>query len=276
MQRRHDILARRSRTGRAGRSTAGLSLESLEQRCVPAGLAIGDVVVTEGTSGTRFVEVPVTLSAPAAKTVQVNFQTVAGSARAGSDFTAVSGTLSFAVGQTRQVIRVPIIGDRVPEFNESFEVVLQRARNATITDGRGSVLIQDSSPRLSVKAANSVMDADDGVGGTLLFTVSLSAAYDQPVTVQFQTADGLSTPGLADGAKAGEDYVAATGTLTFAPGETRKTISIRVLGDTTPEYDEMLRIFLFNATGALLMVSDASAEGYIYGKRGTPPGEFIG
>jgi len=110
----------------------------------------------------------------------------------------------------------------------------------------------------------------------LQFTVSLSVAYDQPVTVQFQTGDGLSTPGLADGAKAGEDYFATAGTLTFAPGETTKTISVRVLGDLAPEYDEMLRVFLFNANGALLMVSDASAEGFIWGMRGGLPGEFVG
>lgn len=269
MRRRHRNLAGRARIG-------GLALETLETRCVPTGLAIGDVVVMEGTSGTKFVEVPVTLAAPATKTVQVDFQTVAGSARAGSDFTAVSGTLTFARGQTRQVVRVPIVGDRVPEFNESFEVVLQRARGATIADARGTVLIQDSAPRLSIKATTNAFDNDDGRSGTVAFTVSLSAAYDLPVTVQFQTADGLSTPGLAEGAKAGEDYVAATGTLRFAPGETTKTISIQVLGDTTLEHDEMFRIFLFNATGALLMVSDASADGFIFGKRGTPPGEFIG
>lgn len=241
-----------------------------------AGFAVADVTVTEGTSGTRVVEVPVTLAAPATKSVQVDFQTVAGSARGGSDYVTASGTLSFARGQVRQVARVSVIGDRVPEFNESFEVVLQRARGAAIADSRGTVLIRDSSPRLSVKAANIVVDADDGRGSTLQFTVSLSAAYDQAVTVQFQTADGLSTPGLADGARAGEDYVAATGTITFARGETQKTISVQVLGDTRPEYDEMLRLFLFNPIGAQLLVSDAMAEGYISGNLGTPPGEFIG
>lgn len=251
-------------------------ISSLGISQVSAGFAVADVTVTEGTSGTRVVEVPVTLAAPATKSVQVDFQTVAGSARAGSDYVTASGTLSFARGQVRQVARVSVIGDRVPEFNESFEVVLQRARGAAIADGRGTVVINDSSPRLSVKAANIVVDADDGRGSTLQFTVRLSAAYDQAVTVQFQTADGVSTPGLADGAIAGEDYVAATGAITFAPGETQKTVSIQVLGDTKPEYDEMLRVFLFNPTGAQLLVSDAMAEGYISGNLGTPPGEFIG
>lgn len=254
--------------------SAGLGSPVLTAQ-VATGVVVADAVVAEGTSGTRFVDVPVTLPGPARKTVQVDFRTAAGSAQAGVDFSSVSGTLTFAVGQARQVIRVPVIGDRVPEFNESFEVVLVRARGAEIADGRGTVLIQDSSPRLRVQAANLVFEADDGVGGALQFTVSLSAAHDQPVSVQFQTADGLWTPGLADGAKAGEDYVAATGSVTFAPGETQKTVPIQVLGDTKPEYDEMVRFFLFNGTGALLMVSDASADGFIAGKLGTPPGEFI-
>jgi hypothetical protein len=253
-----------------------LAIESLENRSVPTGLtlAIADAIVAEGTSGTKFVEVPVTLSAPAAKTVQVDFQTVATSARAGSDFGAVSGQLTFARGESRKVISVPIVGDRLPEFNESFDVVLRRPRGAQLADDRGTVTIFDSSPRVSIAASSGAVD---GRGGILTFTVSLSTAYDRSVSVQFQTADGLPNPGLADGAVAGQDYVASTGLLTFAPGETRKTISIQVLpNNATAEYDEYFRVFLFNASGALLTTPDAYAEGWISGSLGTPPGEFVG
>ena len=236
-------------------------------------IAIADATAAEGTSGTSFVDVPVTLSAPATKTVQVEFQTAAGSARAGSDFSAVSGLLSFARGQSRQIVRVPILGDRVPEFNESFEVVLRRPKGAQLADSRGSVTIRDSAPRISIAGPGIPANVS---GGVLTFTVSLSSAYDRSVTVQFQTTDGLATPGLGDAAIAGEDYVAATGSLTFAPGETQKTISIRVLDSLSPEYDEFFRVFLFNATDALLTTPDASAEGWIPGSLGTPPGEFIG
>jgi len=274
---RHRQLVHRVRSGDTVHSrSSGLSLEALEGRCVPTGFAIGDATIAEGTSGTRFVELAVTLPAPATKSVQVDFQTVAGSARAGSDFGAVSGTLTFARGQSRQIIRVPVIGDRVPEFSESFDVVLQRARGAKIADGRGTVTILDSSPRISIAAPSFALDGRDGRGGVLTFTVSLSTAYDRAVSVQFQTADGISTPGLADRAVAGEDYVAASGLLTFAPGETKKTISIQVLSNVIPEYDEYFRVFLFNATEGLLTAADASADGWILGSIGTPPGEFVG
>jgi hypothetical protein len=77
------------------------------------------------------------------------------------------------------------------------------------------------------------------------FTVSLSAAYDQPVTVSFRTADGT--------AKAGEDYAAKSGTLTFAPGETTKTITIAVTGDNKRESDETFFLDLFgNSTNSFI------------------------
>jgi hypothetical protein len=64
-----------------------------------------------------------------------------------------------------------------------------------------------------------------------VFTVTLAAAYDQPVTMSFQTANGTAT--TSDG-----DYAAKSGTLTFAPGETTKTITIEVQGDNRRESDE--------------------------------------
>ena len=86
--------------------------------------------------------------------------------------------------------------------------------------------------------------AEGRVGQTTLFTftVTLSAAYDQPVTLSFRTADGT--------AKAGDqDYGAKTGTLTFAPGETTKTITIEVKGDGKKESDETFYLDLFGNSG---------------------------
>ena len=71
-----------------------------------------------------------------------------------------------------------------------------------------------------------------------MFTVTLSTAYDQPVTMSFRTVDG--TAKSSDSA-----YVAKTGTLTFAPGETTKTITIEVKGDNKKEADETIYLDLF-------------------------------
>ena len=100
---------------------------------VPASLAISDVTVMEGVSGTQNAAVIVSLSEPSTKTVTVNYQTANGTALAGSDYNAVSGKLSFARGETSRSILVPVRGDRLAENDrlttepsERFFVKLQR------------------------------------------------------------------------------------------------------------------------------------------------------
>ena len=86
--------------------------------------------------------------------------------------------------------------------------------------------------------------ASEGDGGTktMTFSVTLSAASNLVVTVKFATADESAT--------AGSDYEAATGTLTFNPGETTKTISVNITGDLTNEFDETLLLNLSEPTNA--------------------------
>ena len=90
--------------------------------------------------------------------------------------------------------------------------------------------------------------------GTALFTVSLSPASSQPVTVAFATADGSATT-------SGSDYQAASGTLSFAPGETSKTIGVLVNGDTVIEPNETFTVSLSSAVGA--SIGDGQATGTI-------------
>jgi hypothetical protein len=77
------------------------------------------------------------------------------------------------------------------------------------------------------------------------FTVTLSAAYDQPVMMSFRTADGTATT-------SGQDYVAKAGTLTFAPGETTKTITIVLKGDNKREANETFYLDLFGLSSNAL------------------------
>jgi hypothetical protein len=77
------------------------------------------------------------------------------------------------------------------------------------------------------------------------FTVSLSVAYDVAVTMSFRTVDGTATT-------SDNDYIAKTGTLTFAPGETTKTITIEVKGDSKREANETFYLDLFgNSSNSL-------------------------
>jgi hypothetical protein len=230
-------------------------------------LSVGDLTVIEGVAGTKNAEVIVSLSEPSSKTVSVSYATANGTAFAGSDYTKASGRLSFAVGQVSQKILVPIHGNRVIEPTERFFVNLSQAKNATIADGQAVVRITDSSPVISI--SHEVIwesEADQ----FMTFTVSLSVPYDQTVTVNFRTQDGAYESEYADGAIAGQDYVAASGTLTFAPGETTKTITIRILGDSVPEFDEYFYVFLSDASANAQLGVISYGQGFIFGDNGTP------
>jgi Calx-beta domain len=115
--------------------------------------------------------------------------------------------------------------------------------------GTASVLVNagDWPPPNQTSISLGDVRKQEGHQGTTLFvfTVSLSAAYDQPVTVHYATADGTAT--AADG-----DYVSQSGTLTFAPGETAKTITIVVKGDKKVESDETFFVDLSDASNAFI------------------------
>ena len=136
----------------------------------------------------------------------------------------------------------------------------------TIRDGSGNdaVLAHAAAARAALPAeaaaradgpALRVADARvrEAANAAIGFTVTLAPAASAPVTVDYASADGT--------AKAGEDYVAANGTLTFAPGETEKTVAVAVLDDAHDEGEETFVFTLSNASGAVL--ADAEAVGTI-------------
>jgi hypothetical protein len=112
-------------------------------------LAINDVTVTEGNTGTTNAVFTVTLTGATALPATVNFATADGTATAGSDYTAAAGTLTFAPGTTSQLITVAVTTDLLNEPNETFFVNLTGAVNATVTDpqGLGTITNDDGPPR---------------------------------------------------------------------------------------------------------------------------------
>jgi hypothetical protein len=250
------FFSRLFRSRRAPRPTARsrvrrLAVETLDERIAPVSLTIGDVSLFEGNSGVQYALVSVNLNAPAKKTVSVNYSTTDGSAKAGSDYGAKSGKLTFAPGETSRTISVPVYGDRLLEANESFSVKLSGAKNAWISDSVGIVHIVDDEPQISISDASGTRIAHDGMytGTTLTFYVTLPAAFDQPVTVNYATADGTAVECV--------DYVGASGTLTFAPGETIKTINIEVLGNDSG----VTEWFAVNLSGASSNAPIADGQG---------------
>ena len=211
-------------------------VETLEDRLTPAAmLAMGDVTILEGNTGTQNALVNVSLTEPHGNSVTVNYNTAAGTAVAGSDYTAVSGKLTFAKNEMSKSIIIPIKGDRLVESDEYFTVHLSNPKGAKIVRGQGYVTILDNEPRTSINDP-SVVEGDSGTA-PLTFTVSLSAPYDLPVAVNYTVTDGTAT--------AGSDYTAApAGALTFAPGQTSQTITVAVIGDRLAEQNETVLVNL--------------------------------
>jgi len=207
---------------------------------------IGDASVVEGHTGTRSATFTVTLSNSSSLPVTVSYGTVNGSAVAGNDYQATSGSVTFDPGQTSKPISVLVNGDRVGEPNETFMVNLSLVSgNATIADGQAVGTIQDDEPRITINDVSK----NEGQNGTtpFVFSVTISPAPDIGVNVAFATADGS--------AKSVEDYQATSGSLTFKPNETSKTIMVQVVGDKKLEGNEVFYVNLSSAIGAFIVDS---------------------
>lgn len=217
-----------------------------------ATLSVDDVVTIEGFEGLKSVSFVVTLSNPSADTVTVNYATADGSAVAGVDYVAASGTFTFAPGQTVQAVTLYVITDLVDEPNETFLVNLSSPTNAVIADGSSTItIVDDDDASLSVGDVT-VTEGDSGTT-VASFVVSLSTPSSQTVTVNYATADGTAI--------AGSDYSSTSGTLTFAPGQTSQTVNVNVTPDLVNEVTESFTLNLSSPSSAT--IADGSGTGTI-------------
>ncbi len=213
-------------------------------------ISITDVAGMEGNSGTSNFDFQVTLSQPSTLPISVDFITADGTAIAFTDYVGLPiTTLNFAPGETSKIVAVTVNGDTDLELNETFFVNLSNPVNATILDNQGiGTITNDDSPVLSIND----LSMNEGASGTTSFgfTVTLSPASPDTVTVKYSTATGTLNP-----ATPGTDYteVAAPVLLTFAPGETTKTANVLINGDTTPELNETFFVNLTMPTGAIAL-----------------------
>jgi hypothetical protein len=131
---------------------------------------------------------------------------------------------------------VLVTGDVLDEADETFQVRLSAAVNATIAKatGVGTIVDNDPTPTATINDVT-ITEANTGTR-TMTFTVTLSAASGRAITIAWATADGTAT--------APSDYTAASGTLTFNAGITTRTIVVTTLGDTLIESNETLLVGL--------------------------------
>ncbi|TXH70606.1 MAG: autotransporter domain-containing protein [Lysobacteraceae bacterium] len=218
-------------------------------------LTINDVTVSEGNAGITNFTFTVSLSAPAGPGgVTFNIATANGTATAGGDYVAQSLTAqTIPAGSSSYTFTVQVNGDTLNEPTETFFVNVTSVINAVVVDGQGvgTITNDDPLPSLSINDVSVV----EGNAGTVnaVFTVSLSAASGQTVTVNYATVDGTATQPA--------DYTSTSGTLTFTPGQTTRTITVPVIGETVPEANETFFVNLSGAANAT--ISDNQGVGTI-------------
>ena len=237
------------------------------RRAVRPRVSIADVVVGEGEGWT---DVVVSLSAPSASVVSVEYAKSGGTALVGRGIpvagqdavvratTLCCSKLTFAPGERTKTIRVEIIDDDVDEGLESFAVDLESSTHATIATDYATVSIIDNDndtsvglPRLFARP----MTVDEKVGTAyvpVLLGGPAGQASDRTVTVRYATANGTAI--------AGRDYRATQSTLSFAPGETVKIVPIVINDDTVAEGAETLSLKLSAATNARIATPAATVR----------------
>ncbi|MFO0121190.1 MAG: Ig-like domain-containing protein, partial [Inhella sp.] len=158
----------------------------------------------------------------------------------GVTYNAATGTITVPPGVTSFAVNVPTTQDSADEANETVPLTIGGV------SGTGTIVDDDAAPALSVNDVT-VNEA----AGTVTFTVSLSSATGQTVTVNYGTANGTAT--------AGSDYSARSGALTFAPGTTTQTVTVALTDDNLAEGSETFRLVLTSPTNATIAQGTGTA-----------------
>jgi hypothetical protein len=186
--------------------------------------------------------ITVTLSAPSSSVVTVEYVTGNGTATAGVDYTAASGTLIFNPGQISQSFTVAVAEDALDEPDETITLVLSNAVNGAVGPGATitlTIIDNDGVPTLQFSKATYSMDEHDS---SVMITLTLSAPSAQAVTVDY----------TIEPASVNTRNSVSSGTLTLSPGETAKAFNIPVLPEDRAGTEDNLRLTLSHAVNATL------------------------
>lgn len=219
--------------GSALSDAQGLGTISDDEVAVVPSFSVADVSATEGNSLTF--TVAKTGLTNLAYTIDV--ETGSGTAKLGSDYIATSDTLTFGPSDTQKTVTVSTAADTAPENNETFAVNLRRpSGGATMTDGAavGTILNDDGT---GISITNAAGTEGDVIGVTVTRVGDTSGT----ITVNWATANGSAT--------APTDYTSGSGTLTFSPGVSSRTINISTFRQTIDEGGEIFTISLSQGTG---------------------------
>ncbi len=203
-------------------------------------ISVDDISIVEGDTGTSVATFTISLAAAEPAPISVTYATQDATATQGADYVASTGNVTFAPGVVEQTVEISIVGDTDVEGDETFTLELSDiAGDATFEKSSGVATILDDDVQISIANASGLESA-----GSVTATVTLSQPSPFTVTVDYATAD--------DTALAGNDYVAASGTLTFAPGVEEQVIVVELNEDQNVEGDEEFTIELTNPVNAVL------------------------
>ncbi|MCG7392463.1 hypothetical protein MHY87_06055 [Microvirga sp. ACRRW] len=209
------------------------------------------VTKAEGNSGTTAYTYVVTRDTSSGTSTVV--WTVSGSgtnSAVASDFGGTSypsGTVTFADGQSAATITVNVSGDATTEHDEEFTVTLSNGTNGTVsgTTTNKGVITNDDAPTIGFSGTTTVSHAE-GNSGTTAYTYVVTRDTSSGSSTVVWTVSGSGTNSATADDFGGSSY--PSGTVTFAAGETAKTITVNVSGDTTPENNEEFTVTLSNGT----------------------------
>jgi len=233
-------------------------------------VTIGSVSVVEGDSGSAVVNVPVDLSGPPVGKTTVQYWIHGGTASPGSDFAGTAGLLTFAVGgPVSKFISVTVYGDTVVEPDETVDVSLVLANNATLANSLGTVTIvdDDSDPNVGLQASIGNLSVYASTSG--VHYAELPVTLSRPATSTVKVNYSIS----CSDAESGVDYVLQnTGSITFHAGDQTKQLEFQILpNQTDDEVKTILGSIAVSAGPAAL--DDSSGEATIVdGDGGTSSG----
>jgi chitinase len=224
-----------------------------------ATVTLPSISTAEPATGSAPLPVTLTLSQPVDREVTVRYRTQNMSAIAGQDYLAASGTLVFPRGASSATFNVMILADIFAESTEFFQIVFSSPTNATLqqmtlncqitADGGATTTTPttttptttSSAPTMTVTPSSSTITEGNTSNPSVTFTLRLAAASATPMSISYTTVNGT--------ALAGRDYTARSGAMTFAPGETVKTVSIPILANTRVDGNRMFDLVVTPAAG---------------------------
>jgi hypothetical protein len=170
----------------------------------------------------------------------VDYATSDGTATAGSDYTATSGTVTFGAGEMSKTFQVPVADDQAFEGDEALNLTLSNAKNLTNpldvpNTGPASSLtiVDDDVPTFAFSSSTYSVNEN---GGNATITVNRTGATYVAADVDYSTTAGTAT--------AGTDYTETSSTLHFAAGDTQKTFQVPINNDGAPESNETVNLHL--------------------------------